>query len=209
MGQTDEVQQITTRSKTQTMTGIALFSALALVLNLAHVQVPAPYLYFLIYEIWEIPIVACLLIFGLSASIIASIINAIVLVLVNPGALAAGPLYNLIAVTVTLIAIALGHRISSGMKVSLSVEIAFATGLAIVIRTSVMSIVNYGLLPFPPPLGFSTPDSYVITILPLIAFFNATLALYTVPLGYASVKAITKRIHFKMAYPLPESVAKK
>jgi riboflavin transporter FmnP len=209
MGQTDKVRQTTTRSKTQTMTGIALFSALALVLNLTHVQVPAPYLPFLIYEIWEIPIVACLLIFGLSASLIASLINSLVLILVNPGALAAGPLYNLIAVAVTLFAISLGHRISSGMKVSLPVEIALSTGLSILVRTSVMSIVNYVLLPFPAPLGFSTPDSYVVTILPVIAFFNATIALYTVPLGYASVKAIIRRIHFRMAYPLPASVVKK
>ena len=209
MGQTDEVRQITTRSKTQTMTGIALFSALALVLNLAHVQVPAPYLNFLIYEIWEIPIVACLLIFGLYASIIASTINTIVLILVNQGGLPAGPLYNLIAVTVTLVAIVLGRKISSAMKVSISVEIALATGFAIIARTAIMSVVNYVLLPFPPPLGFSFPDPSVVPILPLIAFFNATLALYTVPLGYASVKAITKRIHFKMAYPLPESVVKK
>ena len=147
MGQTDEVRQTTTRSKTQMMTGIALFSALALVLNLAHVQVPAPYLPFLIYEIWEIPIVACLLIFGLSASLVASLINSLVLILVNPGALAAGPLYNLIAVAVTLFAISLGHRFSSGMKVSLSVEIAFSTGLAILVRATVMSVVNYVLLP--------------------------------------------------------------
>lgn len=209
MDMPDDIHRVRTRSKTQTMTGIALFSALALVLNLAHIQVPAPYLGFLIYEIWEIPIVACLLIFGLYASVIASTINTILLILVNQGGLPAGPLYNLIAVTVTLVAIVLGRKISSAMKLPISVEIAIATGLAMMVRTAVMSIVNYVLLPFPPPLGFSFPDSAVVPILPLIAFFNASLALYTVPLGYATVKAISKRIHFKLAYPLSESVVRK
>jgi riboflavin transporter FmnP len=205
MGNSNELRQITTRSKTQTMTGIALFAALALVLNLAHVQVPAPYLSFLIYEIWEIPIVACLLIFGLYAGLIASTINTIVLLLVNQGGLPAGPIYNLIAVTVTLLAIVLGRKISSAAKVALSIEIAVATGMAMIVRTAVMEVVNYSLLPLPAPLGFTFPDSAVIPILPLIAFFNATLALYTVPLGYAAVKALTKRVHFKMAYPLTNS----
>ena len=84
-----------------------------------------------------------------------------------------------------------------------------ATGLAMLVRAVVMSYVNYFLLPFSPPLGFSTPDTYVITIIPLIVFFNATLALYTVPLGYAGVRAATQRLHFKLAYPLSSSNLKK
>src|SRR5271166_3488410 len=169
--------KFTSRSRSQTITGIALFSALALVLNLAHVQVPAPYMLFLIYEVWEIPIVVCLLIFGLYASLVSSIINTVVLILVNPGAIAAGPIYNLIAVTVTLFAITMGHRISRSAKLSISAEIVVATGLAVLIRSSVMSVANYALLPFPAPLGFSLPDASVVPILPAIAFFNATLVL--------------------------------
>ena len=202
MSQTGEVREIRNRSRTQTIAGTALFAALAIILNLLHIQVPAPYLTYLIYEIWEIPIVICLMIFGLYASLTASLINAIVLILVNPGALASGPIYNLIAVAVTLIAVVLGHRIGSGVKLGLSIEVALSTGLAMLVRTAVMSVVNYALLPYPPPLGFSTPDSAVILVLPLIAFFNATLALYTVPLGYAGVRAISNRVHFKMAYPI-------
>lgn len=202
MSQTGEVREIRSRSRSQTIAGIGLFAALAIILNLLRVQVPAPYLTYLIYEIWEIPIVICLMIFGLYASFTASLINAIVLILVNPGALASGPIYNLIAVSVTLLAVVLGHKLSLGGKLGFSTEVVLSTGLAMLVRTAIMSVVNYALLPFPPPLGFQTPDSAIILVLPLIAFFNATLALYTVPIGYAGVRAISNRVHFKMAYPL-------
>ncbi|HYB04629.1 MAG TPA: hypothetical protein VED17_09205 [Nitrososphaerales archaeon] len=202
MVQAGAVREIRGRSRSQTIAGVGLFAALALVLNIAHIQLQAPYLSFLIYEFWEIPIVVCLFIFGFYASLAASAINAIVLILVNPGALSLGPLYNLIAVVVTLLAILGGHKLSTRAKFRIPIEVAVATALAMLVRVVVMSYVNYVLLPFPPPLGFSTPDTYVVTILPLIAFFNATLVLYTVPLGYAGVRAPGQRLHFKLAYPL-------
>jgi riboflavin transporter FmnP len=205
MVQADAVREIRGRSRSQTIAGIGLFAALALVLNIAHIQVPAPYLSFLIYEFWEIPIVVCLFIFGFYASLAASTINAVVLILVNPGALSLGPLYNLIAVIVTLLAIHVGHKFSTRAKLRISIEVAVTTGLAMIIRAVVMSYVNYFLLPFSPPLGFSTPDTYVVTIIPLIVFFNATLALYTVPLGYAGVTAAAQRLHFQLEEVIRES----
>jgi riboflavin transporter FmnP len=203
MNQAGEMREIRGRSRSQTLTGIGLFAALALVLNFSHIQVVAPYAGYLIYEIWEIPIVACLLIFGFYASFAAAVINAIVLVLVNPGALASGPIYNLIAVTVTLLAIVLGHKLSSVTGLRISGETIVATGLGITVRTVIMTIVNYSLLRYPPPLGFSMTQPAILVSLPFIAFFNATLALYTVPLGYASVRALSRRLHFRLAYPLP------
>jgi riboflavin transporter FmnP len=202
MNQTGEIRQLGGRSRSQTITGIGLFAALALALNLSHIQVPAPYLPYLIYEFWEIPIVVCLLIFGLYASLAASAINTVVLIAVNPGSLASGPIYNFIAVVVTLAAVVLAHKFSVASKLGNTLEIISATGLAILVRTAVMSFVNYVLLPFPAPLGFQIPEKGVLAVLPLIAFFNATLALYTVPLGYATVKAVSRRLPFKMAYPL-------
>ena len=209
MVQSDAVRELGHTSKSQTITGVALFAALALFLNIAHIQIPAPYATFLIYDLWEIPIVICLFIFGLYAALTASAINAVVLILVNPGALASGPLYNLIAVVVSLLAIVLAHNLASQTKLSIRREMTLSTGLAMVVRTGVMTVVNYALLPFPPPLGFSIPESAVLPLLPLIAFFNATLILYTVPLGYAGVRAATQRLHFKIAYPLAPPVMKK
>ncbi len=76
------------------LTGIALFAALAIMLNFL-IKVPAPYLPFLYYEVWEIPIIAVLLIFGIYSALAVSILNAAVLIVAFPGNLPTGPLYNL------------------------------------------------------------------------------------------------------------------
>jgi riboflavin transporter len=185
------------------ITGVALFAALALALNVSHIQVPFPPLPFLIFEFWEIPIVICMLIFGFYAALTASVINTFVLILINPGVLPSGPIYNLIAVAVTLLAVMAVHKASTRTRIGAVLAIAGATALAMVVRTSVMSVVNYTLLPLPPPLGIPIPDSAVVPLLPLIGLFNAIVVLYTVPIAYVIFRAVSKRLHFKLAYPLP------
>jgi hypothetical protein len=51
-----------------------------------------------------------------------------------------------------------------------------------------MTLVNWAFLPFPPPVGYSMPPVAVLATLPLVAIFNFTLALYTVPLGHFLAK---------------------
>jgi hypothetical protein len=53
-----------------------------------------------------------------------------------------------------------------------------------------MSIVNVTFLPFPPPVGFGFPQEAAIAILPLVGLFNATLALYTIPIGHAVTRVV-------------------
>jgi hypothetical protein len=54
--------------------------------------------------------------------------------------------------------------------------------------------VNYVFLRFPPPLGYAMPEEAILLMLPLIGFFNATLALYTIPIGYLIAKTIKSSI---------------
>jgi riboflavin transporter FmnP len=203
MNQTEGVKPLLVRSKTQTLTGIGLFAALAVMLNFL-LKVPAPYAPFLYYEVWEIPIIAVLLLFGAYAALSVSIINTAVLLLVFPGALPTGPLYNLAAVLVTLGAVIVGHSFGLKLKLSTRNLVIIATGLGIVVRSIVMTTFNFLLLPLSPPVGFSYPLSAVIPILPLIAFFNATVALYSIPFGYTVVRAVTSRFRFKIAYPFQQ-----
>ena len=72
--------------------------------------------------------------------------------------------------------------------------IAIATTLAIVLRVGIMTIVNYTTLRYPFPIGYSTPEPLIIAWLPLIGIFNATLALYTIPLGYAITDVVKRNI---------------
>jgi hypothetical protein len=57
-----------------------------------------------------------------------------------------------------------------------------------------MTIVNYIVLRYPYPFGFELDELGIIASLPLVGLFNATLTLYTVPLGLIVAKAINKNL---------------
>ena len=171
---------------------IVVFSALTVALNLSPVKIPAPYALFLIYQLWEIPIVAAFLLYGLRIGIAISLINTIVLLGVFPGELPTGPFYNLAAVLSMLLGIYIIHRLMSG-RFSRKLEAISASVLGTLTRVGVMTVVNWSLLRYPPPIGFSMPVSTITVMLPLIVFFNATLALYTIPIGYILARTVSFR----------------
>lgn len=177
----------------RTISVVAIFAAFTVVLNLSPVKIPAPYAPFLIYQIWEIPIVAAFLLFGPRVGVSITIINTLVLLVVFPGALPTGPFYNLAAVLSMLSGIYVGLRFVRKFS-TLRLEALLAassTALGTVLRVGVMTIVNWALLRFPPPVGYSMPDGALIAVLPLIGVFNFTLALYTIPLGHLLSRVVS------------------
>jgi riboflavin transporter FmnP len=76
-----------------------VFAAMAIVLNpaITHLAFPAPFDPGLFYQLWEIPIVIALLIISPISSIAVCILNTSVLLVLFPGALPTGPLYNMLA----------------------------------------------------------------------------------------------------------------
>jgi len=176
----------------KTIATIAVLAALTVVLNLS-VKVPAPYAPFLIYQLWEIPIVVAFLLYGLRVGGAISIINTLLLLAVFPGELPTGPFYNLAAVWSMLLGIYLiqkfvGEHVSRGRE---TILVASSTVLGIIVRVGVMTIVNWTLLRYPPPIGFSIPVEALTAMLPVIGVFNATLALYTIPVGYFLARAVS------------------
>jgi riboflavin transporter FmnP len=181
---------------TKKIAAIVVFAALTIALNLSPAKVPAPYAAFLIYQIWEIPIVAAFLLFGYKVGIAISIINTIVLLVAFPGAIITGPLYNLAAVTSMLFGIFIAHRFLKSL-INKRRDVLTPTILTLfgtVFRVGFMSLINYTFLPFPPPIGFGMPTEAVVASLPVIGFFNATLALYTIPIGYLLDRIIRLRM---------------
>lgn len=175
---------------------IVVFAALAIALNLSPAKIPAPYAPFLIYQIWEIPIVAAFLLYGTEVGFIIAIINTLVLIGVFPGALPTGPLYNLAAVLSMISGVGIAKRYTdrhSPMH-SEAFIVALFTSFGAILRAAVMGLVNWSLLGFPPPVGFSLPQEAVIMFIPLVIIFNVSLTLYTVPLGYFLVKAVNSRV---------------
>jgi len=175
---------------------VVVFAALTIVLNLSPFKIPAPYAPFLYYQIWEIPIVAAFLIFGLRVGTGISIINTVVLLGVFPGESPTGPFYNLAAILSMLFGIYLVQRFfSSSLRQNQDViKPASFTTLGILFRVAFMTIVNWVFLPFPPPVGFSMPAEVTIAWLPLIGVFNATLALFTIPVGYILARIVSSSL---------------
>jgi riboflavin transporter FmnP len=175
----------------KTVTITTLFAALAVVLNLSPLKIPAPYAPFLIYQIWEIPIVAAFLLYGAMTGFLITIINTLLLLAIYPGALPAGPFYNMAAILSMLLGIGL-------MKIFLAKHSTrhdtiigtLFTAAGGALRTALMTLLNYALLRFPWPIGFNMPQEAIIVYIPLIAVFNFTLALYTIPIGYSSARIV-------------------
>jgi len=240
----------------KTIAAIIVFTALTLALNLSPIKIPAPYAPFLIYQIWEIPIVAAYLLYGTKVGVSVAVINAIALLIIFPGALPTGPLYNLIAILSMLGGIYVVQRAAKAFRSAsneyateatafvalatfsaiaaliqsmwwvlpgcifglltllsigelwtkkavilqpLTTDVANQSGALLVTastiagvftRSALMCIVNLIVLPFPPPIGFSLPTEAAIALLPLIGVFNATLALYTIPIGHIIARLV-------------------
>jgi hypothetical protein len=243
---------------------IVIFSALAIMLNLSPLKIPAPYAPFLIYQIWEIPIVAAFLLYGSKVGIVVSVVNTIALLAIFPGALITGPLYDLAAVLSMLFGVYIIHKASLAFGSRLAGNGYFAEAVTYIMlamvsvmgalvqtllwflpacvfgllsimviiesrqstnanlripqnhnsqydsflatastvsgafmRVIVMTLVNFTVLPLSSPIGFSLPREAVIALLPLIGLFNATLASYTIPIGYAIARVVSSRINLQ------------
>jgi len=182
---------------------LSIFTALTVALNLSPFKIPAPYAPFLFYQLWEIPIVAAFALYGPLMAITISVLNTIVLLILFPGALPTGPLYNLAAVLTMLLGIYLAHLMMKKEPLSqrFTALNLLATGLGISFRVVVMTLVNWAFIRYPPPIGFSMPEEVILGILPLVALFNATLALYTIPIGFTLARAVSSGVKIGMWKP--------
>ncbi|NIR87638.1 ECF transporter S component [Candidatus Bathyarchaeota archaeon] len=173
---------------------VAVFTALTVVLVLSPAKIPAPYAPFLKYQIWEIPIVTAFISYGPLVGVLIAVINTMILLGVYPGDLPTGPLYNLAAVLSMLLGIYIIQRFiferSSGRRKKI-LGVVSSTALGTILRVGVMSIVNWAFLRYPYPVGFSIPVEAITALLPVIGFFNATLAIYTIPISYFLERAMS------------------
>ncbi|HTY74092.1 MAG TPA: hypothetical protein VMD05_00830 [Candidatus Nanoarchaeia archaeon] len=180
-----------------------VFAALTVALNpaISRIGIPAPYAPYLIYGLWEIPIVAAFLLIGSRSAIAISLLNALVLFAFYPGFLPAGPFYNLVAIMSMLSGVYLANKVFTRNPASENrnvLMITIATALGITFRVIVMTLVNYVTLQQPYPFGLSLGQIATIATLPLTALFNGTVVLYTVPIAYLVTRTIQRSIHLNI-----------
>ncbi len=187
---------------TKDLAASIVFAALAVALNpaVSGIGIPAPYAPFLIYGLWEIPIVAAFILISSAAGALIALLNAAVLFAFFPGALPTGPFYNLIALSSMLLGVYAGQRLfahrSMQGKSGLNM-VAVSSILGIGARVLVMTVVNYVTLREGYPIGFGMNELAIIAFLPLAAVFNGTVALYTIPTGEFIGNVVKSRLKFK------------
>jgi riboflavin transporter FmnP len=180
---------------TKKLAAIVVFAALAIALNLSPMKIPAPFAPYLIYQIWEIPIVAAFLLFGAVVGVSIAVVNTVALFAFFPGALPTGPMYNLAAVLSMLLGIGLTKiALKNRFAANKTLVGSLYTASGMISRTIFMNIVNYSLLRFPPPIGYGFDEPTILATLPLVTIFNLTLALYTIPIGYSLARIIESSI---------------
>jgi riboflavin transporter FmnP len=185
-----------------------VFAAMAIALNpaITHLAFPAPFDPGLFYQLWEIPIIIALLIISPISSVAVCLLNTSVLLVLFPGALPTGPLYNMLAclsmqfgiyTVITIGKKAHRHKNpqtnnnNSISNILSSIKwLTIATGIGILTRTTFMTVIHYFALPQPPPIGFGLDQVITSAFLPLSAIFNATLALYTIPISWIIAKQV-------------------
>jgi riboflavin transporter FmnP len=168
---------------------VAIFTAMAVVLN--GLTVPAPYAGFLLYGIWEIPVLLALLLLGFGGGLAVAALNGVALEFINQGGLPTGPLYNLVA-EVAMFAGVLAARRLMRRRGTAALVLA-STVLGAITRTGVMTVVNWAVLPQPYPIGFGVPQAAIPALLVLIGIFNASVSLYVVPTAFGASRAIASR----------------
>lgn len=168
---------------TRRIAAIALLAPLSYILSLGP-RIPFPPLPFLLFELWEVPVYFALQFYDFKT---AMGVEAIVFIVImsRESHLLLGPVYNLVAVVLTMAGFIVGRRLSKG-----SAPPSVAGGVAL--RVAGMSVVNWSLLRYPPPIGFSIPVSVLNATLWLYGVFNATVAAYSLALALAASKAVAR-----------------
>ena len=183
--------------RSREIAAIAVFAANALALY--PLKFPAPYLPFLIYELWEIPIITAFLLYGPRIGTAVAAINFVSLLAIFPGQLPTGPFYNLLAILAMMFGVLLAYGLMS-QRVRGNWILGLVVSMGVSMRVIVMTLVNSLLLPMPYPLGFNIPPDAVIAILPPIAFFNASIAVYTIPIAFIISAAVSSATRIPARY---------
>jgi riboflavin transporter FmnP len=190
-----------TKLNTKNLALIIVFVALAAAIDGFVPKIPFPLAPFLIFNLWEIPILVCFIVFGPKTGLVVALLNSLVLLILAPGYLPTGPFYNLIALLSMLIGVFAAYKIATYKcpsekigpflkKHQIGLSISMTT-LGIVSRIAVTTVANYFLITQPSPIGFGSFFEFgglaghagVIAFLPFSAIFNAIQALYTIPVA--------------------------
>jgi len=156
-----------------TLSGAAVFAALAAILTLARASVPFPLIPYLQIDFAELPIMISFFLFGPVAGIITELVHWLFLNETGSDA-PLGPAIKLVAVLSTFCGFWLGSlvysRLGSRAQGRAGLGLSLMFGLGMVLRVVAMTLVNYAVLVYIGPVLFGV--NYM-------AFASSTIAATT------------------------------
>lgn len=180
---------MTREMNTKRIALVAVFAALAIVLNpdVSRISIPSPF-FGLPYQVWEIPIFVAFLVVGPVPGLFVALIGSLALLALHPNIVGFGGI-------VACLAMLGGFYLASKLVIRNTTPekphstkralIATTTG-GVIFRAGIMAIQNYYMLPL---MGY--PQSVLVSVvIPIVALFNATEPLYVIPISYFLGKAI-------------------
>jgi len=187
---------------TKTVALIITLSALTVVLSPAFLgpAIPAPFLPVVSYHIYEIPIVVAFFLIGPKYGFTVAILNAIVLQAVFPNSPFIRPLPNLLAVSSMLVGVYFAYKLvarrvrqeNARQERRLTI---LATASGILCRVTVMETLNYVMIQFAVNTAGVQLPPMILVYFVLLAVFDITLTLYTIPTGYLIARTISKNLN--------------
>ncbi len=177
-----------------------VFTAVTVALNpiFTGLAIPAPFFPMVLYYIWEIPIAAIAFLISPKHGILVALVNMAVMLAIGQGLVIQQPFYQSVAAICSLIGMHFALKITQHRSIQQDATSkrnlpALSTALGILVRVGIMAFLAYALFRLP-IIGFSLPDRAILAIIPLIALYDATLPLYTIPIGYLIARTINKNL---------------
>lgn len=176
------------------------FAGLAIVLNpaISGFGIPYPPVPSLIFNIWEVPVIAVFLLFGFKSGISVAAINSLFLFAVWPGPsrpfYAVGTVFSALSMMLGIYVMfkTFGHRIPAETLANRTKIVTSATIFAALLRIVVLAIYMYGLLKSP---FYNMPDTAILTVvLPWQAIYNIAQPIITVPLAFIIGRGVNKNV---------------
>ena len=179
---------------------VVAFAGLAIVLNPAVSGMGIPYPPFpsLIFNVWEIPVIAVFLLFGFKFGTAVAAINSLFLFSVWPGPsrpfYALGTVFSALSMMLGIYVMfkVIGHRIPAETLANRTKIVASATVFASLLRIVILATYMYGLLKSP---VYNLPDTAIFAVvLPWQAVYNIAQPIITVPLAFIVARGVNKNV---------------
>ena len=185
--------------RTKTIVVIAVFTALAAVLNL--VKIPAPYLPLFNYQLGDIILVISFFLFGIRIGFTIAVFNMIISMIMYSNLIGIiGAPYYLIAILTMILGAYLFLKILKKRdyyrQYNDAKSVTLSTSFAVITRTLIMLPLDFFVYGFLVAFvsGWSVSDSFtlIMATMPGIILYNITVPIFVIPTSYYIAKRISK-----------------